>query len=147
MRQGECFARVKIRGMAKSGRNFDMELLFRALADRTRLRLLNLMGEDEVCVCYLVEVLKTHQPKISRHLAYLRKAGIVFARREGKWMHYRVVQPGDKRAAEVLKNIRDWLANDPEMQRDRSRLVHMCCVRVPAHLMTAPKPPFIIAEV
>jgi len=50
-----------------------MNTLFRALADRTRLRLLNLMGQDEVCVCYFVEVLRTPQPKISRHLAYLKK--------------------------------------------------------------------------
>jgi ArsR family transcriptional regulator len=124
-----------------------MELLFRALADRTRLRLLNLIGQDEVCVCYFVEVLKTHQPKISRHLAYLRKAGIVDARRQGKWMHYRIVEPEDKRAAEVLRNIRDWLANDPDMQRDRNRLVHMCCIKVPTHLATAPKPSLIIAVV
>jgi ArsR family transcriptional regulator len=140
------YDRARILLMAKSPKPFDMELLFRALADRTRLRLLNLIGKDEVCVCYFVEVLKTHQPKISRHLAYLRRAGIVGARREGKWMHYRVVEPSDRRAAEVLKNIRDWLANDREMQRDRSRLVQMCCVKVPAHLMTAPKPPLIIAE-
>jgi len=124
-----------------------MELLFRALADRTRLRLLNLMGSDEVCVCYLVEVLKTNQPKISRHLAYLRRAGIVGSRREGKWMHYQVVEPSDQRAAEVLRNIRDWLANDREMLRDRGRLVQMCCVKVPDHLRSAPKPPLIIAEV
>ncbi|HVF50049.1 MAG TPA: metalloregulator ArsR/SmtB family transcription factor, partial [Pyrinomonadaceae bacterium] len=69
----------------------EMELLFKALADRTRLRLLNLLGGDEVCVCYFVEVLRTNQPKISRHLAYLRRAGVVTARREGKWMHYRIV--------------------------------------------------------
>src|SRR4030095_15906266 len=133
--------------MAKAAKHFDMELLFRALADRTRLRLLNLMGRDEVCVCYFVEVLKSHQPKISRHLAYLRKAGVVGARREGKWMHYRVVEPRDQRAAQVLKNIQDWLANDREMQRDRSRLVQMCCIQVPAHLVDAPKPSHIIAEV
>ncbi|HLQ78036.1 MAG TPA: metalloregulator ArsR/SmtB family transcription factor, partial [Terriglobia bacterium] len=79
--------------MSSSDKSFDMELLFRALADRTRLRLLSLMGSDEVCVCYFVEVLNMHQPKISRHLAYMRNAGIVGARREGKWMHYRVVEP------------------------------------------------------
>jgi ArsR family transcriptional regulator len=124
-----------------------MELIFRALADRTRLRLLNLMGRDEVCVCYFVEVLKTPQSKISRHLAYLRRAGIVGARREGKWMHYRVVEPGDSRAAEMLKNVQEWLALEREMQRDRTRLVQMCCVKVPAHLAAAPKPPRIIAEV
>ncbi len=55
--------------------NYSIELLFKALADRTRLRLLNLIGEDEVCVCFFVEVLNNNQPKISRHLAYLRKAG------------------------------------------------------------------------
>src|SRR4030095_4103368 len=116
--------------MAKAQKPIEIELLFRALADRTRLRLLNLMGRDEVCVCYFVEVLRTQQSKISRHLAYLRRAGIVGARREGKWMHYRIVEPSDPRAAEVLKNIREWLANDREMQRDRSRLVQMCCVKV-----------------
>ena len=124
-----------------------MELLFRALADRTRLRLLNLMGSDEVCVCYFVEVLRTNQPKISRHLAYLRKAGIVGARRQGKWMHYRVIQPADKTASRVLSNIQEWLASDREMQRDRGRLVQMCCVKVPDHLLSAPKPAKIIAEV
>lgn len=124
-----------------------MELLFQALADRTRLRLLNLMGRNEVCVCYLVEILKTQQPKISRHLAYLRRAGIVDARREGKWMHYRVVEPPDKRAALLLRNILDWLTNDREMQRDRNRLVQMCCRRAPAHLAGAPKPALVIADV
>src|SRR5262245_63258097 len=124
--------------------NFDKESFFRALADRTRLRLLNLMGSDEVCVCFFVEILKTNQPKISRHLAYLRKAGIVGARREGKWMHYRIIEPHDQRAAQVLKNIQDWLANDREMERDRSRLVQMCCIKVPAHLVDAPKPAHII---
>ena len=62
---------------SNSDKSYEMELLFRALADRTRLRLINLMGEDEVCVCFLVEALKLTQPKISRHLAYLRGAGSV----------------------------------------------------------------------
>ncbi len=126
-------------------KTFDMEMLFRALADRTRLRLLNLMENDEVCVCYFVEVLRTPQPKISRHLAYLRKAGVVDARRQGKWMHYRVVEPADGRAAQVLKDVRDWLSNDPEMQRDRSRLVRVCCAKPPAHLANAPKPAFVLS--
>ena len=125
------------------GKPFNMELLFRALADRTRLRLLNLIGRDEVCVCYFVEVLRTPQPKISRHLAYLRRAGVVEARREGKWMHYRVIEPGNERAAQVLKSTQDWLATDREMQWDRSRLVQMCCVKAPAHLRAAPKPVLI----
>lgn len=58
----------------RENKRFDMELFFQALADKTRLRLIHLMGEDELCVCFLVEVLGTNQPKISRHLAYLRRA-------------------------------------------------------------------------
>jgi ArsR family transcriptional regulator len=55
--------------MSKSAKEFDKESFFLALSDRTRLRLLNLMGDDEVCVCFFVEILQTNQPKISRHLA------------------------------------------------------------------------------
>src|ERR1700753_1653057 len=79
--------------MAKAPRNFDLAPFFAALSDPTRLRLLNLMNGREVCVCYFVEILKQGQPKISRHLAYLRSAGIVSARREGKWMHYSLDRP------------------------------------------------------
>jgi ArsR family transcriptional regulator len=132
-----CFRHAKL-GMVKS-KQADMELLFRALADRTRLRLLNLMGQDEVCVCYFVEVLKTPQPKISRHLAYLRRAGIVEARREGKWMHYRVINPSNPQAAEIFTTVRKWLSNDNAMQRDRSRLTNLCCSPAP-QLRGAPKP-------
>ncbi len=122
-------------------KTFDMEKLFRALADRTRLRLLNLMGDDEVCVCFFVEILRTNQPKISRHLAYLRRAGVVAARREGKWMHYRVVTPPDARAAKVFAETRLWLAEDREMQRDRERLVEVCCApQPPVQLQGAPRP-------
>ena len=119
----------------------DKELFFRALADRTRLRLLNLMRDDEVCVCFFVEILKTNQPKISRHLAYLRRAGIVGARREGPWMHYRIAEPTDGGAARVLKNVMSWLASDQEMQRDRDRLEKVCCApKLPVRIQSAPRP-------
>lgn len=122
--------------------NFDFELFFQALGDRTRLRLLNLMGAEEICVCFLVEGLSTHQPKISRHLAYLRKAGIVAARREGKWMHYRVVPPRDPHAAKILHELREWMRTDQEMQADRARLVNVCCApTLPIQLQGAPRPP------
>lgn len=122
-------------------KTFDKESFFRALADRTRLRILNLMGSEEVCVCFFVEILKTNQPKISRHLAYLRRAGIVGARREGQWMHYRVIEPADDAAARVLKDTMTWLANDPEMQRDRQRLVKICCApQLPVSIQGAPRP-------
>lgn len=119
----------------------DKELFFSALADRTRLRLLNLMGSDEVCVCFFVEVLQTNQPKISRHLAYLRRAGIVNARRDGPWMHYRINEPSDPDAAQVLEQVLDWLAKDREMQKDRQRLVKVCCApQLPVAIKGAPRP-------
>jgi ArsR family transcriptional regulator len=106
---------------------FDMERFFQALGDNTRLRLLNLMGEQEICVCYLVEILGQPQPKVSRHLAYLRRAGIVAARREGKWMHYRIVMPSNPGAAQVLRQTLAWLREDRGMQADRARLSKACC--------------------
>jgi ArsR family transcriptional regulator, arsenate/arsenite/antimonite-responsive transcriptional repressor len=127
--------------MVTKTKPFDKEQFFRALADRTRLRLLNLLRSDEVCVCFFVEVLKTNQPKISRHLAYLRRAGIVGVRREGAWMHYRIVKPDDADAARVLKEVLVWLANDQEMQRDRERLVKFCCApQLPVSIKGAPRP-------
>ena len=127
--------------MSKRIKEFDKALFFRALADRTRLRLLNLLRGDEVCVCFFVEILKTNQPKISRHLAYLRRAGVVGARRQGPWIHYRVAEPRDADAARVLKDVMSWLANDKEMQRDRERLEKVCCApQLPINIQGAPRP-------
>lgn len=106
---------------------FSMERFFQALGDSTRLRLLNLMGEQEVCVCYFVEILDQPQPKISRHLAYLRSACIVVARREGKWMHYRIAMPTHAGAAQLLRQTLDWLKGERAMQADRKRLTKACC--------------------
>src|SRR6266550_7607574 len=100
----------------------DLPTLFSALADPTRLRLLNLLSGGELCVCYFVELLDEAQPKISRHLAYLRRAGIVAARRDGKWMHYRIVTPSDRQQARVLECALAAMADDRKMQRDRARL-------------------------
>jgi ArsR family transcriptional regulator len=137
---------VNIEDMKGSKQDFDIERFFRALADYTRLRLLNLMGDDEVCVCFFVEVIGTNQPKISRHLAYLKNAGIVAARREGKWMHYRIVDPPDFYAAQILQDVRLWLAADRKMQQDRKRLVNVCCSpRLPVQLQSAPKPASILS--
>lgn len=125
--------------MAKS--DAQMELLFKALADRTRLRLLNLMAAGEVCVCFFVEVLGTNQPKISRHLAYLRRAGVVAARREGKWMHYRITTPENAHASRVFNEVMTWLGEDRDMQKDRARMSSICCApRMPVRLQGAPRP-------
>jgi ArsR family transcriptional regulator len=124
-----------------AGKDYQVEFLFKALADRTRLRLLNLMNTDEICVCFFVEVLRTNQPKISRHLAYLRRAGVVEARRDGKWMHYRIVEPPDPHAARIFSEVRRWLKDDAEMQRDRQRLIKVCCApQPPVQLRGAPRP-------
>jgi ArsR family transcriptional regulator, arsenate/arsenite/antimonite-responsive transcriptional repressor len=108
-------------------KEFDFERLFQALGDKTRLRLLNLMGDQEICVCYFVEILGQPQPKISRHLAYLRSAGIVDARREGKWMHYKIVVPTHPGAAQVLQQTLAALGQEKVMQADRARLTKACC--------------------
>lgn len=102
---------------------FDMETLFLALADKTRLRLLNLMRQDEVCVCFFTEVLKDSQPKISRHLAYLRNARIVEARRQGKWMNYRIIKPENEYARRVLENTLEWLRSQKAMREDYEKLL------------------------
>ncbi len=113
--------------MAVKAKNFNLERFFQALGDNTRLRLLNLMGDQELCVCYFVEILDQSQPKISRHLAYLRNAGIVTARRDGKWMHYRIVMPPNEGAAKVLQQILHWLKEEKTMQADRAKLSKACC--------------------
>ena len=104
-----------------------MEKFFMALADKTRLRLLNLMRDEEVCVCFFTEVLGDSQPKISRHLAYLRNAGLVEARRDGKWMHYRVREPQDSNARRVLDEVFEWLDSREELRRDREKYREVCC--------------------
>jgi ArsR family transcriptional regulator, arsenate/arsenite/antimonite-responsive transcriptional repressor len=113
--------------MARRSKSFDLARFFAALADPTRLRLLNLMAGREVCVCYFVEILKQGQPKISRHLAYLRNAGIASARREGKWMHYRIQRPDDAAANSILDTVLASLTVNSEMQADLARLTRVSC--------------------
>lgn len=104
----------------------ELETFFTALADKTRLRLLNLMREGEICVYFLVEVLEESQPKISRHLAFLRNAGIVEARREGKWIHYKIAEPKDDFAAQMLRNTLLWLDSQEKMRLEYEKLAIVC---------------------
>ncbi|HEX6095731.1 MAG TPA: metalloregulator ArsR/SmtB family transcription factor [Thermoanaerobaculia bacterium] len=123
-----------------------LESLFQALGDRTRLRLLNLVADTEVCVCFFVEVLGEPQPKISRHLSILRAAGLVAARREGKWMHYRATFP--EPLGPLFDSLVAALRADPEMAKDRVALARACCSpRVPELLKRAPKPQIAPATV
>jgi ArsR family transcriptional regulator len=128
-------------------KGFNFERFFQALGDNTRLRLLNLMGDQEVCVCYFVEVLDQPQPKISRHLAYLRSAGLVDARRDGKWMHYRIIKPHNEGAAKVLQELLQQFKEEKAMLADRAKLTKACCT--PEKFVTlqgAPLPTTIAAS-
>jgi ArsR family transcriptional regulator len=111
----------------KPNRPSPLTALFRALADDTRLRLLNLIADRELCVCYFVQILSLSQPKISRHLAYLRRAGIVASRREGKWMHYRLALPHDPASAAILKEALAHLRDRPDLRADVAKLDAGCC--------------------
>jgi ArsR family transcriptional regulator len=101
--------------------------LFKTLADPTRLRLLNLLGCGETCVCELTATLQVVQPKVSRHLAQLKRARLVEARREGKWMHYRWAKRGDPLVRHVLLGLRQWMASDQRMKSERQRRGRVCC--------------------
>ncbi|HWB32558.1 MAG TPA: metalloregulator ArsR/SmtB family transcription factor, partial [Acidobacteriaceae bacterium] len=125
--EGNTSVKAYIWSMGRALKTTELPELFAALADPTRLRLLNLMNGREVCVCYFVEILKQSQPKISRHLAYLRRAGIVSARREGKWMHYKIEWPRDAAASTVLETTLRSLNADGQMQADLVRLERACC--------------------
>ena len=113
--------------MSRDFKPLSLAGLFAALADTTRLRLLNLMAGREVCVCHFVEILGQSQPKISRHLAYLRKTGLVAARREGKWMHYSICTPANSAASSILAAVLAALNSDKLMQADRAQLAPACC--------------------
>jgi len=85
---------------------------FRALSDPTRLNIIMLLAAGELCVCQIEAALGVHQAKISRHLAYLRKQGIVKARSQWKWKYYSLFKPRDKFERGILRCLRECLAND-----------------------------------
>jgi ArsR family transcriptional regulator len=101
--------------------------LFKTLADPTRLRLLNLLACGETCVCELTGTLRVVQPKVSRHLAHLKRAGLVEARRNGKWTHYRWAEQADPLVRHVLLRLRQWMAKDNAMNGERRRRRDVCC--------------------
>jgi ArsR family transcriptional regulator len=99
-----------------------LEQLFRALADDVRLRILALVAGGEICVCDIHGALGVPQPTASRHLAYLRRAGLVATRKDGQWVHYRLNPPADSATAAVLRSTLDSLAVAPGVGADRRRL-------------------------
>jgi len=96
--------------------------VFRAFADPTRLRILNLLAEGEVCVCDLCGVLDEIQPKVSRHLAYLRRAGLVEVRQDGKWKHYRIKRNAQGLERTLINCVKSCLREIDVLQDDLTRL-------------------------
>lgn len=101
-------------------------LFHAALADENRLRLLHLMQEGEICVCHLQRVLQTNQPRISRHLAYLRKANLVEARHDGRWTHYRLKKL-DPALHSILLGTLAHLRKERAIKNDHQRLKQIGC--------------------
>jgi ArsR family transcriptional regulator len=112
-----------MRQTAPRGRNAidQLEVVCKALADKTRLRILALLGNNEVCVCHIHDSLALPQPTVSRHLAYLRKSGLVDVRRDGVWMHYRVSASLDPAAQKVVAAAIDAVLGVPTTNQDRKQ--------------------------
>jgi ArsR family transcriptional regulator, arsenate/arsenite/antimonite-responsive transcriptional repressor len=112
-----------------------LEQLFKALSDDTRRRILALLASGEVCVCNIHGALGLPQPTISRHLAYLRKSGLVAARRDGLWMHYRLQMPTDAGASEILKATLEAVGDLSAAGSDRKTLSGL--VAIPLRVLNA----------
>lgn len=102
-----------------------IDLTFKAFADPTRLRILHLLGQGALCVCDLQGVLKTHQPKISRHLAYLRRARLVDSRKQGPWVHYSLNREGGKYKAALINCLKTCFKETPTLKADLASLAKL----------------------
>jgi ArsR family transcriptional regulator, arsenate/arsenite/antimonite-responsive transcriptional repressor len=118
----------------------EMESLFKALADATRLRILGLLLTGEVCVCHIHESLRIPQSKASRHLAYLRRAGLVETRRDGLWVHYRMASLADPVLGAIADAVRHALTHVDSVHRDAERLQKKtgCCLPAPGEVASSP---------
>ena len=96
--------------------------VYKALGDETRLRILSLLGRRELCVCDLMAVLKITQSKASRHLSYLKNAGLVQDRREGLWVHYRLSRGSNRFHRALLGEIKTNLNKTETGKKDLVRL-------------------------
>jgi ArsR family transcriptional regulator len=116
----------------------ELETVFKALADTTRLRILALLLTGEVCVCHIHGSLKISQPKASRHLAYLRKAGLVETRREGLWIQYRMAALSDGVLQTVQRTVMHSLRHVDVVRKDVARLEKLtgCCLPAEADVST-----------
>jgi ArsR family transcriptional regulator, arsenate/arsenite/antimonite-responsive transcriptional repressor len=117
-----------------------LETLFKALADGTRLRILGLLLAGEVCVCDIHDSLGLPQPKVSRHLAYLRRAGLVDTRRTGLWVHYRLATLSDPVLQALLDAVGHAISHLDSGTRDRQRLAKIADTPVDVRLKVVNAP-------
>ncbi|MBI3265049.1 MAG: winged helix-turn-helix transcriptional regulator [Acidobacteria bacterium] len=115
-----------------------IEQTLKALADRTRLRILGLLLNGEICVCHIHESLEVPQPTASRHLAYLRRAGLVETRKDGLWVYYRLATPADRLIRTLVGSATHCLCHLPGTRTDRARLEKRVTL---SH--TEPEPPVL----
>src|SRR3954451_18525713 len=113
---------MKLKPPPKKTETDRVDLMFRAFSDRTRLRILNLLRGGETCVCDLVDVIAAPQPKVSRHLAYLRRAGLVRSRKQGLWQHSSLTPATSEFHKSLLNCLACCFQSVPELKRDAERL-------------------------
>jgi ArsR family transcriptional regulator len=106
-----------------------VDVIFRAFSDRTRLRILHMLRGGELCVCDIVAVLGVPQPKASRHLAYLRRAGLVTVRKQGQWSYYQLTAARTTFHQKLLDCLGCCFADVPELAKDAKRLAQRRCCR------------------
>ena len=99
-----------------------VDVMFRAFSDPTRLRILNLLRPGELCVCEIVRVLGFPQPKVSRHLAYPRRAKLVIGRKQGLWMYYSLAPAKNPFHKKLIECLACCFADVPELEKDAKRL-------------------------
>jgi ArsR family transcriptional regulator, arsenate/arsenite/antimonite-responsive transcriptional repressor len=105
-----------------------VNLMFRAFSDATRLRILHLLLRGEMCVCDIVGITRVPQPKASRHLAYLRKAGLLEKRKQGLWAYYRLAAPSSKFHRSLIQCLKECFRDVPELSLDAKRASSACCL-------------------
>ena len=111
----------------KTATAIPIDRMFRAFSDPTRLRILNLLLPGELCVCDIVSTLSIAQPTASRHLAYLKSAGLVESRRDGLWIHYKLAAPRSVFHEKLIECLGYCVEDVPQLAKDAKRLKPRCC--------------------
>jgi ArsR family transcriptional regulator len=110
----------------------NVNLLFRAFSDRTRLRILHLLLNGELCVCDIVSIVRVPQPTASRHLSYLLRAGLIKKRKQGLWSYYKLTPAASALHRSLIKCLKECFRNVPELVSDSKRAAsgNICCLPV-----------------